>query len=71
MDGFALSSTEKAIYSVLTDKKTLAGDKPLQQEVKSEELTAIYVTTVAPVPEGYPCVVPIEEVELMNDNTSL
>jgi hypothetical protein len=29
MDGFALSSTEKAIYRVLTDKKTLAGDKPL------------------------------------------
>jgi len=48
--------------------KTLAGDKPLIVD-KFEKPTAIYVTTGAPVPEGYPCVVPIEEVELLNDNS--
>ena len=34
-----------------------------------DTLTAIYVTTGAPVPEGYPCVVPIEEVEMLDNNS--
>jgi molybdopterin molybdotransferase len=30
-------------------------------------MTAVYVTTGAPVPEGFSCVVPIEETKLSED----
>ena len=67
MDGYALSSGEVGEYDILKEK-SLAGGNPT---VKGEEGTAVYVTTGAPVPEGFTCVVPIEDCIISENKVSI
>jgi molybdopterin biosynthesis enzyme len=70
MDGFALNNTTPGVYSI--QKKSLAGDQPTEiNQEQSESLNAVYVTTGAPVPESYSCVVPIEETKMVEDSTKV
>ena len=68
MDGFAISKVTEKVFNVIS-YKSLAGSSPEQpiEEIKSDAAYAIYVTTGAPVPEGFTAVVPIENIEKLEN----
>ena len=73
MDGYALSSVNNLNepFTIVESLKSLAGALPQaqQQEQEVNERRAVYVTTGAPVPDGFITVVPIEKI--IRDNTSI
>ena len=68
MDGYAVSNIDdqQAItYTVIQSLKSLAGQEPatnLEVEAREQENKAVYVTTGAPVPDGFIAVIPIENI---------
>ena len=73
MDGYAVDKVKCEVYKVVT-YKSLAGTDPkhqvvspdLEEETKVEGV-AVYVTTGAPVPDGFISVVPIENAEKLDN----
>mgnify|MGYP000878725202 CR=1 FL=1 len=68
MDGFALSESGKSVYKIVC-KQSLAGQAP--PKITDVSSTAVYITTGAPVPDGFKSVVPIEKTEVNQDCLSI
>ena len=69
MDGYAISKADEKVFNIIS-YKSLAGSNPSHsiEETKSDVSYAIYVTTGAPVPDGCTAVVPIENIEKLENN---
>ena len=68
MDGYAIDQIKAEVYKVIT-YKSLAGADPAHQveEESTAHGRAVYITTGAPVPDSFVAVVPIENVEKLDD----
>ena len=68
MDGYAVSTLNDSLEYEIYNKTSFAGQASKELETyKFGQNECLYVTTGAPVPEFFDCVIPIENVEYLNN----
>ena len=72
MDGYAVNTQTDSLEFEIYDKTSFAGQASRELETyKFGQNECLYVTTGAPVPEFFDCVIPIENVTYLNDGKTI